>query len=67
MRLNIYKRSITDDSTDLRYELPFVVFGGTYNNLVVTGLHKNDYKFFDDDTKVHNASVYSDTGIYKYD
>ena len=65
-RLNIYKRSITDDSTNLDYVLPNVVFGGTYTNVVVTGLHYKDYQLFCNKENVHNATIYADDGIHTY-
>lgn len=66
LRLNIYKRSITDDSTDIDYVLPYVVFGGTYNNTVVTGLHAKDYLLFCNEENVHNTTLYVDDGIHTY-
>lgn len=65
-RLNIYKRSITDDSTNLDYVLPNVVFGGTYTNVVVTGLHYKDYLLFCNEENVHNTTIYADDGIHTY-
>lgn len=65
-RLNIYKRSITDDSTNLNYVLPNVVFGGTYTNVVVTGLHYKDYLLFCNEENVHNTTIYADDGIHTY-
>lgn len=65
-RLNIYKRSITDDSTNLDYVLPNVVFGGTYKNVVVTGLHYKDYLLFCNEENVHNTTIYADDGIHTY-
>ena len=66
MRLNIYKRSISDDSSENKYKLPYVVFGGNYSNLVVTGLHANDYAFFDSASVVSNTTVYADDGVHTY-
>ena len=66
LRLDIYKRNITDDSSEDTYKLPLVIFGGSYNNLVVTGLHSKDYKFFLDESKVNNTSIYADDGIHNY-
>lgn len=65
-RLNIYKRSITDDSTNQDYVLPNVVFGGTYTNVVVTGLHYKDYLLFCNKENVHNTTIYADDGIHTY-
>lgn len=65
-RLNIYKRSITDDSTNQDYVLPNVVFGGTYTNVVVTGLHYKDYLLFCNEENVHNTTIYADDGIHTY-
>ena len=65
-RLNIYKRSITDDSTNLDYVLPNVVFGGAYTNVVVTGLHYKDYLLFCNEENVHNTMIYADDGIHTY-
>lgn len=64
MRLDVYRRSISDDSTDKSILLPYVVFGGIYKNLVVTGLHSKDYKFFDNDNAVSNTTVYADDGVH---
>ena len=66
MRLNIYKRNISDDSSEDTYKLPYVVFGGNYRNLVVTGLHGNDYEFFDSASVVSNTTVYADDGVHTY-
>lgn len=65
-RLNIYKRSITDDSTNLDYALPNVVFGGAYKNVVITGLHFKDYLLFCNEENVHNTTIYADDGIHTY-
>lgn len=65
-RLNIYKRSITDDSANQDYVLPNVVFGGTYTNVVVTGLHYKDYLLFCNKENVHNTTIYADDGIHTY-
>lgn len=65
-RLNIYKRSITDDFTNQDYVLPNVVFGGTYTNVVVTGLHYKDYLLFCNKENVHNTTIYADDGIHTY-
>lgn len=65
-RLNIYKRSITDDSTNLDYVLPNVVFGGAYTNVVVTGLHYKDYLLFCNKENVHNTTIYADDGIHTH-
>lgn len=66
IRINVYKRSITDDSTDVRYTLPWVVFGGRYDNTTVLGLYDGDYSFFCDDGAVHNTTVYTNKGLRTY-
>ena len=66
IRINVYKRSITDDSTDLTYTLPWVVFGGRYNNTIILGLYDSDYSYFCDEDNVHNTAVYTNKGIVTY-
>ena len=66
IRINVYKRSITDDSTDLTYTLPWVVFGGRYNNTIILGLYDSDYSYFCDEGNVHNTAVYTNKGIATY-